>query len=415
MTSTRGTRFRRVSVTAVIAGLAVAGCSSSGHSSSTSKSSAAVIKVGMIGDEGTSVDESYAVAAAQGATIRINSHGGIDGHQVQLVFCNEALDPNKAEACTRQLIGDHVIAFVGNQPLAAEANVDKLLRSAGIANVAASSYGPSDSDPNSYLLFGGQNYANGAQLEAGVKYGGKKMAESLLSSPLTNGYVSFYKKALPSLGGTMVGTASSLQTATDVSPQAAALVASHPDWINTNSSPQAVTGVVKAAVQLGFKGKVMVSGTELTLAEIQALGRAASRLLFVSPFPSVADAAKYPALQQFQSDMKAEAAAGNKAAPVSDAYVPFLALNDYFGMMAIYNIASQAKATDSASFKKAIDSAKSVSLGQGLPTWTPNKSISKVVPRASNGYFYFSQWSDGKDVQLESNPVDVTSVVNAGS
>jgi hypothetical protein len=55
-----------------------------------------------------------------------------------------------------------------------------------------------------------------------------------------------------------------------------------------------------------------------------------------------------------------------------------------------------------------------VSLGQGLPTWTPNTSISKVVPRASNGYFYFSQWSNGKDEQLGSGPVDVTKVVNAG-
>ena len=142
---------------------------------SPSPSSSSVIKVGMIADEGTAVDLSWAVATAQGALIRINAQGGIAGHHVQLIFCNEALDPNKAVACARQLMGDHVIAFVGNQPLAAEANVDELLRQ-GIANVAPSSYGPSDSDPNSYLLFGGQDFVNAAQLDFGIKYGGPKMA-----------------------------------------------------------------------------------------------------------------------------------------------------------------------------------------------------------------------------------------------
>ena len=139
-------------------------------------------------------------------------------------------------------------------------------------------------------------------------------------------------------------------------------MANHPDWINTNSAPQAVIGLVKDAVQLGYKGSVMVSGTELTLAEIQSLGSEADRLLFVSPFPPVADAARYPALQQFMTDMKAEAAAGNTAAQTSDQYVPFLAMNDYFAMLAMAEIANKAKAVDSASFKSAIDSASNVFL-----------------------------------------------------
>jgi ABC-type branched-subunit amino acid transport system substrate-binding protein len=369
----------------------------------------------MITDEGTAVDESWEVAAAEGALTRINADGGIAGHKVKLIFCNEDLNPNEAEACARQLIADHVIAFDGNQPLAAEANVDELMRSAGIANVAPSSYGPTDSDPNSYELFGGQTFVNAAQIMFGEEYAGPKVAVSLLDSPLTTAFIPFYKKALPSLHGELVGTATSSQTATDVSPQAADLVATHPDWIDTNSAPQAVIGIAEDASQLGFTGHVVVSGTELTQSEIEGMGAAANQLLFVSPFPPVGDASKYPAVQNFVTDMKAEAAAGNSAAPDSGDYVPFLAENAYFGMIAIANVATEAKATTPAAFKTAISSAKSVSLGAGLPAWSPNASISKAVPRASSGLFYFSKWSDGKEVLVGSNPVDVTAVANAGT
>jgi hypothetical protein len=87
MTRRRGTRWRLLTAMTVITALALAGCSSgTGHASSGTPS---VIKVGMIADEGTAVDLSWAVAAAEGALIRINAHGGIAGHQVELV-CGSA-------------------------------------------------------------------------------------------------------------------------------------------------------------------------------------------------------------------------------------------------------------------------------------------------------------------------------------
>jgi ABC-type branched-subunit amino acid transport system substrate-binding protein len=403
---------RLVAALAGLVALSVAGCSSSGSAHDTSASS---LKIGVIADESTAVDLSWEISALKAAITRINSAGGIDKHKLSLDFCNELLDPNKARACGNRMVSDKVLMTVGNQPLAAEANVDKILADAKIANVADSSYGPSDSDPNSYMIFGGETYQNASMIAFGVKQFGPKVALSLLDSPVTAGFTPFYKKALPSLHATLIGVATSSQNASDVSPQAAQLVAMKPDWIQTNSSPQAVLGVVKDAAQLGYHGKVLVTGSELTLAGIQSLGSAANDLAFTSPFPPIAAMADFPALQQFHKDMVAEAARGDKAAPTSTVYVPYLAMNAYFGMLAAAKIANSAKATSAAAFKRAIDNAKNVSLGDGLPTWTPNKSISPGVPRASNGYWYFSEWQDGRNVLIDPKPLEVTGVVNAGT
>ena len=85
------------------------------------------------------------------------------------------------------------------------------------------------------------------------------------------------------------------------------------------------------------------------------------------------------------TDMKAEAAAGNNAAQTSDQYVPFLAMNDYFAMLAMAEIAKQGKGCR-LGFLQVSDrlGKQCFPLGTGLPTWTPGKSITAAVPRVSN-------------------------------
>lgn len=87
-------------------------------------------------------------------------------------------------------------------------------------------------------------------------------------------------------------------------------------------------------------------------------------------------------------------------------------MEGYFGVIAIQKIADQGKATYAASFEKAIKSARNINLGGVIPPWTPNKSVSKVVPRVSNGSEYNSEWDNGKLKLLTAKPVDVTTMVD---
>src|SRR5205823_11390680 len=69
------------------------------------------IKIGLIEPVGTTLlNFDYGVAAPQGAAIGINGKGGINGHPVQIDFCNEKNDPNEAARCAQQMVSDKVMA-----------------------------------------------------------------------------------------------------------------------------------------------------------------------------------------------------------------------------------------------------------------------------------------------------------------
>ena len=47
---------------------------------------------------------------AQGAVVQINNAGGIGGHELKLITCNDSADPNKAADCARQAVDEGVAA-----------------------------------------------------------------------------------------------------------------------------------------------------------------------------------------------------------------------------------------------------------------------------------------------------------------
>jgi ABC-type branched-subunit amino acid transport system substrate-binding protein len=412
-----------LAATAVTALLVAAGCSSSGSNSSGSASAAggsgkaasgSVIKIGMIANVGTAVDYPDAVAGAKAQVRALNARGGINGHKVELDFCNEALDPNKANACARKMVADHVIATASNEVVTAEQAVNQILAKAGIANVGPNSYSVAATDPNSYPLYGTQIYINAAQIAYATKLGAKNIAWVRLDAPLTVGYIDFYKKAIPALGGTYGAVVNIPQVTADLSPQAATLVNSHPDAVNSNASAPADIAIWTQMAHLGYKGYYIASGDLLNLKQFQSLGSLASQVLVVSAFPPVGAVAQVPGLAQFQKDMRAEAASGDNDVPPVDEYTRQIVMNSYLSVLAIGNIANQAKATDAAAFKKAIGQAKNVDMAGIIAPWNPNSSINAKLPRVSDGSFYFFRLIDGK-VKLESTqPTDVTSTVNAG-
>jgi ABC-type branched-subunit amino acid transport system substrate-binding protein len=71
---------------------------------------------------------------AQTAINLINAAGGVDGHPLKLIECNEGQDPNLATQCGVQAESDHVSAIVGSQSVYST-NFYPYLKSAKIANI----------------------------------------------------------------------------------------------------------------------------------------------------------------------------------------------------------------------------------------------------------------------------------------
>jgi ABC-type branched-subunit amino acid transport system substrate-binding protein len=420
---------------AVTAGLAAivlvaAGCSSSkssssstpttsGSSSATGSSSApkftgSPIKIGTITTVGTAADLSDYLAASKGAVRAINARGGINGHEVVLDYCNEALDPNKGRACARQMVSDHVMATVANASITAEADVNKILADAGIANVGAISYsGASGTDPNSYLIFGTSDYSNVAMAASAVSQGYKRVAQLVVDLPAAANYIPLISKVVAASGGTYAGSAKVPQTAADLSTQAAALNNLKPDVVILNTSPAASLQIMRGMSALGYKGKFISKGSQFFQSDLTALGPIANQLLFVSPFPAVSDTS-VKGIAEFRADMAAEKAAGDSSAPTQDELVRNSAIDSWLAVIAVERIADQAKATDAASFKKAINAATNVGLDGVIAPWTPNKAApaGAAAPRMTVTLYYLYSWTNGKSAVVSKTPIDVENLVN---
>jgi ABC-type branched-subunit amino acid transport system substrate-binding protein len=388
--------------------LAAAGCSSSGGSGASSTGSdltASPVKIGLITVVGTALNFVDQVAAANAAIRQVNSQGGISGHRAELVFCNEALNPNDGAACARQMVSDHVMAMIGTLAPTSEQTVNTILAQAGIAQVGPETQGPGATDKNSYLLGAPPILNEVAYAKYAALQGAKRVDTILLDSPITSSDVPTLKKVMPTLGATLGTVVTSTQQGGDLSPQAAALVKDNPQSIIFNTSPASAIALMKAMDQLGYQGTFETVPNALTLPEIQGLGAEANQLRFVSTFPPIT-ATNIPGIKQMVAALKAEAAAGDKNVP-SAAYTGDYQIDTYTAIIATQKIADAAKATDAAAFEKAINSATNVNLDGIIPAWTPDKPGPATLPRVSDTDYYFFKWDNGTVKLVRATPIDV--------
>lgn len=408
-----------------MAGLAIVALTLSACSSSKKESSAggttgasgggnkSTLKVGIALPIHAVVDYAEAVAAAQGAVRAVNAKGGVDGHPLELMTCNTALNPTKEQACARDMIKAKVVATAGSANYTAEKAVADLFRAAGIPQIGDYPSGIGETDPNSYLLFGGQIYANAGQIYAADKYVGKKVAVVRLDFPYTAPYPDQYKKQCAQLGCTVVSVATVPSNAvTDLSPVASQLLQGNPDVIVPDLGPLIVP-LMKSVNQLGFKGKIVAQDTNITYKNFFAQDEATQEQYVVStPFPPPFAADKFPGMKEFNDEMAAEKAAGDADAPTYQNYSSSSTMSAWLAVHALADVASQAKADDAASIKKAFDAAHDIDLA-GFAKWDPSKVNCEKLPRASLDLWWYYTIKNGKATLLDDKSVAVTDLVKA--
>lgn len=401
--------------------LALSACSSSSTSSSSGTSgtssgsaSSTPITLGIIVPIHAVVDYSEAVSAAKGAVRAINAAGGVNGHKLVLLTCNSALLPTTEQACDRQMIAAHPAAMVGNALYTAEGFGDSAFRAAGIAQIGNYPSGVSETDPNSYLFFGGQTYANAGQLYAAPKWAGNTVGVVRLDFPYTAPYTAFYTKACPTIGCKVVSsTVIPSNSVTDFSTYASQLLAGHPQVIVPDLGPLIIP-LMATLDQLGYTGKIIAQDTNFTTKNFLAQPQKVQDQYIIStPFPPPF-ATQVQGIKMFLSEMAAEKAAGDAGAPTYTNYSQTATMDAWLAVHTFAEIASQAHAYDAASFKKAIDAAHDVNTYGLTPPWNPNHVNFPPLPRASNDSWYYYIENNGSPKLLNTSSVAVTPIVEAG-
>jgi branched-chain amino acid transport system substrate-binding protein len=160
-----------LAVTALLA-LALAGCSSassqqaatSGTTGAASSPTTAATLTGtpyVFGTDSTDSSQSLSLAGAadgfEAWASYTNAHGGILGHPVKIIRCNDQGTPDGSTACARQLIQNNsVLAVAGSESPVMAAAGEPLLSAAGLPYVCGNPLAPPEFQGSSaYCITGG--------------------------------------------------------------------------------------------------------------------------------------------------------------------------------------------------------------------------------------------------------------------
>jgi branched-chain amino acid transport system substrate-binding protein len=420
MAITMRRRTAALLATATLATTVLASCSSSGGSTnhgaaSTSKPSPSPtftgsVTVGYIGNgevvSAIGNPQPEEVSALKARVNAINAAGGINGNKLVLEPCDEKGSPNVASDCARKFVAEKVAAVVGDNSLYG-AQFAPILQQAGIPRVGEwANTSPELMNPGSYPLSGGALVMmEGALLNA--KQGGAKnffvIGQSVEGSDTMLSLLKSYGSqiGLAYKGSTMIPT-----NAADDSPYVTAANKSGADAVLTTFGLDQTQQIVRTAVQLGSKWRLATLGDVITKDTLKAAGgtNLVTDAALASPYPPV-NANNIPAVAQFNKEMDAELASGDKHAAV-DTRRHVLA--QWLAMYAFGQIAKTIQGPITASsVVKALDTVQNLDMQGAIPPWTPSKS-NGLLARVSNPSGWFVKFdANGNESVVSPQAIDI--------
>ncbi|WP_157749373.1 ABC transporter substrate-binding protein [Jatrophihabitans sp. GAS493] len=218
-------------------------------------------------------------SGAEAAAKAINANGGIDGHPIQIVVCNDGLDPNKAIACAQKAKDEGVVALDGGIE-EFSAQMWPKLEASNIPWVApvviAADQG---TNKMSFPLSGGITAAFMQTGRLAVEKGGKNVVIFEHENSQAKFTGDIIAQGVKLAGGTVVKTVISKLGSTDTSAAAAQAIAAHPDAIGCACNQGDAARLLQSVVQAGFKGPFAGSISSFTNSDLSSLGSAANQIV----------------------------------------------------------------------------------------------------------------------------------------
>jgi ABC-type branched-subunit amino acid transport system substrate-binding protein len=309
----RGFRF---AVAASVTAAALVACSSGagGGTRSSSGATASRLSLMIITPTATAgVNYPEALGAARAAVRALDARGGIQGHPVDLLYCNPKNDAPTAQDCAQEAVDKHVLAVISE--FSATGGVTPTLEQAGIPSVASAGISTDASDLTSKVSF----VINPLVLYPAVCPALLKKAGA--TRPAVLGYdlaASDQLLTLATVGAKAVGLAAKPVlrvpiTTSDFTPTVTQLTAA-----KANGAVLVLTEPGSFAVMKGAGSKVLYchSAAVIPRADLTKLGPVADNLVEASVFPELTQTAQFSELRRMISELDADYRAGDAdAAP----------------------------------------------------------------------------------------------------
>ena len=248
------------------------------------KTPVTIMTIATVGTTSTNYPEIF--AGVKGAAADLNKNGGINGHPVVVITCNDNLDPTAATNCANEAVANRVTAVVGTQsnyisnilPILAAANIPSI----GSANATAAEV----TSPNSFTFTGGTNLLGNSGMTELINTGHNKIALVYIDLPVVGPILTGLKASIPTLGnktGTVVATIPVSPTQTDMSTITAAIKSSGANAINLILGGQQADLVIESNYQGGIPAtQVPAQAFSMNKSDLATLGAAANGIFYIS-------------------------------------------------------------------------------------------------------------------------------------
>ncbi len=397
--------------------VALAGCGSSSGSSSGSNSSSGTSSSGSARGSPIKLLASASVGspladfpevqvAAQAAADEINKAGGVNGHPLDVDFCNTRSDANQSQVCARQAVSGKDAAVVGLATNFSNLMLP-ILQSASIPAVGLYTLGaPIDrQSPDVFALNGGTTGNFLADPYGLVAEGRKKLAIAVLDVPegIANGQS--VASIAPRAGMQVVGTVKIPATGvSDYSTYAAQLAKLRADSVVLVVGPSVEVALMKASHALGFDPTWSAHSILFGEQDAAQADGLAEGMVIASPYPSIRSTSD-PLIAAFTKSLKA---AGTDPQTSSAKYAHWsVGINAW---LSVYAVAAAAKGikgdVTGASLTQALKQSGTLSLPGGI-SWNPSAAGPSGYPRFAQMTSYFVTIKNGRLATLPIKPVDV--------
>lgn len=333
------------------------------------------IELGVIAgtDVGSAGDQT--TAGARAAAAAFNASGGVNGQPIEISYCDDEGDPNTAAKCARDFAANPGVTGLVGVNSNYQDVIDPVLEAELLASVGHSLLGPPDfTSPMVFPVNGGPLIGTAAGAPICINdLGGESIALAHLDLAVGAQIVVLLNTfALAPFGTELVKAVPVPVTATDVTAQAAELVASGSDCVIILAGAESAAQVITALHQQGYEGQIITAGAVFSgPALIDAVGEQdAEGVVLAQSFDY-----STPLGEQFVADMEAIGA---------EDLISDLALQSWLGVRIIADTAKPLPTIDRASLLAALETTSSYDT-QGLTAAPIDFTARKPNPEVLGG------------------------------
>jgi ABC-type branched-subunit amino acid transport system substrate-binding protein len=266
------------------------------------------------GTAGTNVPE--AVAAAKAAARGVNSRGGVKGHPLELVNCNEKNDAATARECAQKAVDEKVLAVVS--VFNGSGGIMPVLEAAGIPAIGSTGIAADGSELTSKISFmlSPLTFFPAVCPSLLKKVGAKKIGLVGYDLSVSDRLIEFSKIGAKAAGLPLDPLVRVPFTTSDFSPTVAQLTRAGADGTVLVVFDQAAHAVITG----GGKDLLYCHSAGVVTADfLVKQGPVADNLVVATPFPELSQAGEFPELRRMIDELAAEDAAGDAAAALAKA------------------------------------------------------------------------------------------------